>query len=109
MIPNGKKREAKSEGQRWHYFAEKKLPALLRGIKSKNNGDFYCLNCLYSSRTKSKLEFHKKVCENKDFCDVIMPFEDTKILEFNQYQKSDTAPFIEKVLWIPKIARNKNN
>ena len=23
-----------------------------------------------------------------------MPFEDTKILEFNQYQKSDNAPFI---------------
>ena len=33
MIPNGKKREAKSEGQRWHYLPEKKLPALLRGIK----------------------------------------------------------------------------
>ena len=23
-----------------------------------------------------------------------MPFEDTKVLEFNQYQKSDKAPFI---------------
>ena len=23
-----------------------------------------------------------------------MPFEDTEILEFNQYQKSDAAPFI---------------
>ena len=23
-----------------------------------------------------------------------MPFEDTKILEFNQYEKSDKAPFI---------------
>ena len=23
-----------------------------------------------------------------------MPFEDTKILKFNQYQKSDKAPFI---------------
>ena len=23
-----------------------------------------------------------------------MPFEDTKILQFNQYQKSDEAPFI---------------
>ena len=36
----------------------------LRGITSKNNGDFYCLNCLHSFRTKSKLESHKKVCEN---------------------------------------------
>ena len=34
------------------------------------------------------------VCENKDFCSVIMPSKDTKILELNQYQKSDKAPFI---------------
>ena len=27
-------------------------------------------------------------------CNIIMPSEDTKILEFNQYQKSDKAPFI---------------
>ena len=35
-----------------------------------------------------------KICENKDFCNVVMPSEDNKILEFNQYQKSDKAPFI---------------
>ena len=81
MIPNGKK---------WNYLASTKLSALLRGITSKNNGDLYCLNCLYSFRTKNKLESHKKVYENKDFCNVIMPFEDTKRLEFNQYQKTST-------------------
>ena len=27
--------------------------------------------------------------ENKDICNVVMPSEDTKILGFNQYQKSD--------------------
>ena len=43
---------------------------------------------------RKKLESHKKLCENKDFCNVIIPFEDAKILEFNQYQKSDKAPFI---------------
>ena len=30
----------------------------------------------------------------KVFCNVIMFFVDTKVLEFNQYQKSDKAPFI---------------
>ena len=30
----------------------------------------------------------------KTFCNVIMSSEDTKILEFNQYKKSDKAPFI---------------
>ena len=52
------------------------------------------MNCLHSFRTKNKLESHKKLCENKDFCNVIMSSEDTKILEFNQYQKSDKAPFV---------------
>ena len=34
-----------SKVEKWHYLAVKKLSALLRGITSKNNGDFYCLNC----------------------------------------------------------------
>ena len=47
-----------------------------------------------SSFSKNKLKSHKRVCENKDFCNGIMSSEDTEILEFNQYQKSDKAPFI---------------
>ena len=55
-----------------------------------------CVVCIviHSFRTKKRLESHKKVCENKDFWIVIMPSEDTKILELNQYQKSDKAQFI---------------
>ena len=34
------------------------------------------------------------MCENKDFCGVEMPSEDTNILEFNQYRTSDKAPSI---------------
>ena len=78
VIPNGEKHAAKSEGRRWHYLTVKKLSALLRGITSKNNGDFYCLNCLHSFRTKTNLS-RKNVCENKDVCNAIMPSEDTKI------------------------------
>ena len=85
-------------GEKWHYLAVKKLSALLRKILSKHHSDFYCLNCLYSFRTKSKLETHKRVCENKNFYDVFMSSEDTKVLEFNQYQKSYKALFIiEKI------------
>ena len=52
------------------------------------------------------------VCENKDFCNIILPFEDTEILEFNQYQKSDKAPFIiyaDLEFIIEKIEGCKNN
>ena len=41
---------------------------------------------------KSKLESQRRVYEN--YYNIIMPSEDTKILEFNQYQKSDKAPII---------------
>ena len=48
-------------------------------IKIEHYGNFYYLNFLYSFRTKTKLESHKKVCENKDSSNVIMPSENTKI------------------------------
>ena len=75
------------------FSCSKKLSRLLRRITFKHHGDFHCLNCLHSFATENKRESHKKVCENKDFCNVVMPSEDIKILEFNQYQKSDKAPF----------------
>ena len=34
------------------------------------------------------------MCKNKDFCNVIIPSENTKILEYNQNQKSHKIPFI---------------
>ena len=75
-------------------LALKKLLSLLRGITSKYHGDFYCLNCLHSFPTESKHESHKRVCENKDFCNIVMLSEDIKILKLKQHQKSDKAPFI---------------
>ena len=78
----------------WHYLAVKKLSVLSRRIASKNNGEFNGLNCLYSFRTKNRLEQHKRVSEHTDFRNVIMLSEDSKILEFHQYQKSDNASFI---------------
>ena len=72
MISNGEKQ--------WHYLAIKKLLALLKGITSKHHVDFCCLNCFHSFATKNKLQLHKRVCENKDFCNIIMLSEDTKIL-----------------------------
>ena len=43
------------DDERWHYLSVIILSALLRGISSSNNGDFYCLNCFHSYRTHNKL------------------------------------------------------
>ena len=53
IIPNG---------EECYYIAVKKLPSPFR--------------------TKYKLDSHKNLCKNKDFCDV-MSSEETKILDFN--------------------------
>ena len=80
--------------QVWNYLAVKKLSTLIRGITSKHDGDFYCLNCLHPFRTEKKLKSHEKICKNKDFRGIVMPSEKYNILEFNQYMKSDKIPYI---------------
>ena len=57
----------------------KTVSEILREATSNNNDDFYCLDCLHTFRTKNKRKHHKKVCENKDLCNFIMPSEDTNI------------------------------
>ena len=83
-----------TDGEKWHYTAVTRLSGLLRGVTSNNNGDFYCLNCFHAYRTKNKLETHKKICENHDYCHVEMPNEDNKMIKYNQGEKSIKSPFI---------------
>ena len=46
-------------------------------------------------RLEQKTNLHqKKVRKNKDFCNVVIPSEDTKVLEFNQFHKSNKTPLI---------------
>ena len=56
-----------SDCEKWCYLAVTSLSALFRGITSKHDGDFYCLNCFQSYTTENKLKKHKKVCENNDY------------------------------------------
>ena len=78
-----------SNGENWHYLTVKNLPGLLRGKE-----DFYCLNCFRWYRTKNKLEAHKKICENYDYCNVEMTTKDNNIIKYNQGEKSIKLPFV---------------
>ena len=71
-----------------------KIKGLLRGITSTHKKDFYCLNCFRSYRTRNKLEVHKKICENHDYCNVEMPTKDNNIIKYNQGEKSIKLPFV---------------
>ena len=83
-----------TDNKKWHYLAVKILSAFFRRIKSNHYGDFYCLSCLHSYRTKDKLKEHENVCENHDYCYKEMPNENNKILQYNPSEKSMKAPFI---------------
>ena len=83
-----------SNGDNWHYLTVKNLSRLLRGITSNHDGDFYCLNCFHSYRTKNKLEAHEKIRENRDYCHVEMPTKDNNTIKYNQGEKSIKLPFV---------------
>ena len=65
-----------------------KIVCTFRGITSKHDGDFYCLNCFQSYITENKLKNHKKVCENHDYCYVDILEEYNKILKHSEREKS---------------------
>ena len=74
--------------------------ALLKGLTSNHVCDFFCLNCLHSLITESKIKFHEKVCKNKDFCGIVISSQSNNVLKFNQYIKSDKIPYIICWPWI---------
>ena len=77
-----------TDGKKWHYLAVKSKSALLRRITLNNHGDFYCLNCFQSYRTKEKLKKHEKVCDNHDYCYVKMPNKYERILKYKPEERS---------------------
>ena len=77
----------------WRYLAVKNISSI-KSKTSKDPGDFYCINCLHSFATEIKCKFHKKLCNNKYFCNIVILSEDTKILELNQDQQSDKHHFL---------------
>ena len=83
-----------SDGQKWHYLVVKNLSRLLRGITSNHKEDFYCLNCFHSYGTENKLEAHKKICENHDYCHVEMPTKSNNIIKYNHGEKSMKLTFV---------------
>ena len=101
-----------SNGKKWHYFAVKNLSGLLGGITSNHAGDFYCLNCFCAYSAKNKLEKHKKICENHDYCNVEMPTEDNNVIKYNQGEKSIKMPFTiyaDLECLLEKMSTCKNN
>ena len=83
-----------NNGENWHYLVVKSLSRLLRGISSNHDGYHYRLNCFHSYRTENKLNAHKKICENHDYCNIEMPSPNNNLIKYNQGEKSLKLPFV---------------
>ena len=106
-----------SNGENWHYLVVKNLSGLLRGITSNHEEDFYCLNCFCAYSTKNKLEAHKKIWENYDYCHVEMPTKEAiqlnnNKIKYNQGEKSIKLPIVvyaDLECLLEKISTCQNN
>ena len=83
-----------TNGEKWHYLVVKSLSGLITEITFNHKEDFYCLNCFHSYRTKNKLEAHKRICKNRDYCRVEMPTKDNNVIKYNHREKSIKLPFV---------------
>ena len=52
------------------------------------------MNGFHSYSTENKLNSHKKVCENHDYCNIEMPSNDDNLINYNKGKKSLKLPFI---------------
>ena len=69
------------------WCCSKELSALLKEITFKHHNNSCFLNCLHSFVTVKNLKHMKMYVKIKT--NVVIPSGDTKILELNQYQKSE--------------------
>ena len=77
-----------------HDLAIQSIPALLGGVTSTHNGDFYCLNCFHSYTTHEALKKHERLCYNNDPCAVSMPNEKNKYISSTPCKNSLPVPLV---------------
>ena len=72
----------------------KKLSALVRGITSNHDGDFYYLNCLHSFKTECRLRKDEIVCRHYYYYYTEVSNKSDNILKCKHGEKSMKVPFI---------------
>ena len=75
-------------------YYSKKTIYLFRGIKSKHNWDYYCLdlNCFNLEKTENKIRSHDVICKNHDYCWVELS-EEGNILRYIQEEEATKVSF----------------
>lgn len=81
-----------TDDEKFHYLSVKSISRLLQRISSKHKGDYSCLGCFNSYRTKEKLIKHDRLCRNPDYCAITFTKEKYKYYKYDI--KNFMVPFI---------------
>ena len=78
-----------------HYMWLKQIDLFFReGNNVQNNKIYLCKKCLSKFTTENALIKHKELCENHDFCKMIMPTEKDYKLKFTNHKFKNIVPFV---------------
>ena len=76
-----------------HYMYLKHIEYFFRK-GARRNKMYLCKRCLNAFYTQNKLDNHKKLCGNHDYCKINLPSKDNNILKFKNYRFKNPVPFV---------------
>ena len=106
---NKRKKQMITDEKKWHYLAVANLSALLQGMSSNHDGDFYCLNCFNSYTTKNKLKEHEEIRNNHDSYHIQMPKQAEKIQSRTKIIKGSITIYLDLECLLKKEQSCQNN
>lgn len=70
-----------TDKEKWHYITKESIRSLFRDITSTNHGGFYCVRCFHSFRTEVAFKTYEPVCDDNDYCSIVLPKEGKNALK----------------------------
>ena len=101
-----------TNGEKCHRLALETLSNLLQEITPNHSGHYFCMNWVYSFRTKIKVTFYENVYKDHDYGHIIISEEGKNIVNHNQdkkYLKTLFVIYVDTGLLLEKIHACDNN
>lgn len=77
-----------------HYMWIKQLDLFFKTDSDHDNRIYLCRKCLNKFTNENALIKHKELCDNYDYCKLIMPTEKDYKLEYKKYHFKNKVPFV---------------
>ncbi|KAL6418427.1 hypothetical protein ACFW04_012100 [Cataglyphis niger] len=65
-------------------------------LTARRHKTHICDRCMHYFRTSDKLSAHSENCERMNECAIVLPTEEDKWLNFNNYERKERVPFVEE-------------